>query len=1092
MNLSLNLRSLLLLLFSTCFSVSSSYAALVGHWPLNETSGTTAADISTGGNPGTLTDETGSSSGTPTFVNDPTRGWVLALDGKGDVQINTAYTNISTQMSLSFWAKGNASLNKGTAFSAMKSPNNQLFTVKLPKKNQEVLFRVDGQDTSYNTSSSNNLKGSWHHWVFKVDAATGAYSIYLDGVQEDSGTLPGAPLSLSNIVKLRIGSLKGDNFFYDGRMSDVRIYNHVLTFQEIQNLFTPQNSPPVAADDSYLVQEDTLRTVTAPGVLGNDSDSNGDSFTAVLDTDVSHGTLSLAADGSFTYTPTTGFTGNDQFTYHANDGTDDSNIATVHLTVQANGAGLLTVAEINQINTAFGITMTNAQELTLAGLVKPTTPLPQWRTDANARIEQHRKADFNIEVTDSAGNLIPNAQVSFSLTKKQFRFGGIMDLKEFSQGASHPDVSITTASYKALFQTLFDYSGLNNGLKPKLRNSNEPLLPAYFTWLDSIGMTSRGHLLMWPGNDHMTATVEAKVVLCEDKQAEIETEEAGNNDPAVIATLTAQLDTLKTDLQTTINAEITEWAGLWDVTEWDVINEVLSNKRVQNILGDSEMIGWFTLAKNNAVNPNVKTLINDYQLISARSTALSANSYTTRKSNYKTQIQQLIDGNAPIDSIGFQSRFGWEHLDPTTIYSRIQDFESYGLPMVGTEFEVKDKDSFAPSEELRAQMTEEVMTTYFSHPLMDGLYAWEYISSTLNTALLNGDGTPKMNGLVWYYLNRIRYQTDTSKTTDIHGTTNFRGFKGTYDVTVTIGGQTFPSTLTMHQNGVYPISINYSGATVLTNTILAQEDAHTQENKPNTNKGNYKKMTLRNAAGFNQVAFLKFNVTGLSTTPDQTTLRISSETLTGTIEAYAVADTSWTESTITFNNQPTLGAKIGEATASAGGTIDIDLGNYVTTNGILTIALKTTLTSGKTIHSSEATDPAMRPRLILTSNDSDNDGIHDGWEITHASDLTTMDAASDLDNDGSSDLSEYLAGTDPSDPTDYFRTISFTQQTGNQYQLTWTSKPGKNYRIMKSTTLQAGSWQPDTGIIIPSSGTTTSATVIVPSSDRVFYRVELP
>ena len=68
-------------------------------------------------------------------------------------------------------------------------------------------------------------------------------------------------------------------------------------------------------------------------MLDNDQDPNGDALTAVKDSDPAHGTLALAADGSFVYTPATGYTGPDQFTYHANDGTADSNTATVRFTV---------------------------------------------------------------------------------------------------------------------------------------------------------------------------------------------------------------------------------------------------------------------------------------------------------------------------------------------------------------------------------------------------------------------------------------------------------------------------------------------------------------------------------------------------------------------------------------------------------------------------------------------------------------------------------------------------------------------------------------------------------------------------------------
>ena len=90
---------------------------------------------------------------------------------------------------------------------------------------------------------------------------------------------------------------------------------------------------PVAADDTYTTDEDSGLTVAAPAVLGNDSDGDGDSLTAVLDTAPGNGTLSLNADGSFSYTPDADFNGSDSFTYHANDGVLDSNIATVSITV---------------------------------------------------------------------------------------------------------------------------------------------------------------------------------------------------------------------------------------------------------------------------------------------------------------------------------------------------------------------------------------------------------------------------------------------------------------------------------------------------------------------------------------------------------------------------------------------------------------------------------------------------------------------------------------------------------------------------------------------------------------------------------------
>jgi VCBS repeat-containing protein len=96
------------------------------------------------------------------------------------------------------------------------------------------------------------------------------------------------------------------------------------------------NVPPVAANDSYSTNQDTKLTVNAgSGVLANDTDANGNALTASLIGNVSHGTLALSANGSFTYTPAAGFVGADSFTYRANDGSLNSNTATVSITVAA-------------------------------------------------------------------------------------------------------------------------------------------------------------------------------------------------------------------------------------------------------------------------------------------------------------------------------------------------------------------------------------------------------------------------------------------------------------------------------------------------------------------------------------------------------------------------------------------------------------------------------------------------------------------------------------------------------------------------------------------------------------------------------------
>ena len=94
------------------------------------------------------------------------------------------------------------------------------------------------------------------------------------------------------------------------------------------------NDVPVAVDDAYAVKEDTTLKIPASGILGNDTDADGDVLKALLISGPSHGSLQLKSDGSFTYTPDKNYFGRDTFTYKANDGTADSNIATVTITIR--------------------------------------------------------------------------------------------------------------------------------------------------------------------------------------------------------------------------------------------------------------------------------------------------------------------------------------------------------------------------------------------------------------------------------------------------------------------------------------------------------------------------------------------------------------------------------------------------------------------------------------------------------------------------------------------------------------------------------------------------------------------------------------
>jgi VCBS repeat-containing protein len=156
--------------------------------------------------------------------------------------------------------------------------------------------------------------------------------------------------------------------------------------------------------DTYSTNEDSALTVAAPGVLGNDTDAEGDSLTVAdgdpSDTDgsgevdpvsgPSNGTLTLRADGSFTYTPNANYNGPDSFTYKATDGKAESNTATVSITVNpVNDAPTIEVAAGGSCASASG-----TMNLTVGDL-------------------ETAAGDLTLGKSSSNRTLVPNANIAF-------------------------------------------------------------------------------------------------------------------------------------------------------------------------------------------------------------------------------------------------------------------------------------------------------------------------------------------------------------------------------------------------------------------------------------------------------------------------------------------------------------------------------------------------------------------------------------------------------------------------------------------------------------------------------------------------------
>ncbi len=167
---------------------------------------------------------------------------------------------------------------------------------------------------------------------------------------DDVGTLDSSATLITEPTKGTAVRQGDGSFIYTHTGPEIGVSSTTDTFEyeitqgsfsstaEVTVTINPVDNAPTAVDDEYSAGHGASLTVTsANGVLTNDSDPEGSGLTAVKVSDPAHGTLTLNADGSFTYT-NDGASDDavvDTFTYMANDGTNNSAPATVTINVAA-------------------------------------------------------------------------------------------------------------------------------------------------------------------------------------------------------------------------------------------------------------------------------------------------------------------------------------------------------------------------------------------------------------------------------------------------------------------------------------------------------------------------------------------------------------------------------------------------------------------------------------------------------------------------------------------------------------------------------------------------------------------------------------
>jgi len=395
-------------------------------------------------------------------------------------------------------------------------------------------------------------------------------------------------------------------------------------------------------------------------------------------------------------------------------------------------------------------------------------PLATWRSEADARIEEFRKGDLTLVVSDSAtGKPVADHAVSLEMKRHAYLFGTVVNEEVIVREGADGD------KYRDFIQKNFNASVLENHQKWKMHEdvNTRARTDAALAWIHANGLAHRGHTQIWQ-------TFKYGVMVPIDVHN------------AILRGQPEDLEHVRRRSIDHVTAIGTHYRD--QVVHWDVLNEQVQEHHITALLHPDVppsrapiLVDWFKAAK--AADPGAKLYINDYNIL--------AGNYEDHKSTYEDTIRFLIEQNAPLEGIGFQGHFssGQAARTPEQTWQTLERFARFGLPLAVTEFDMFGTDwgeTLAEEELAQAEFFEQFLVTVFSHPSTDAFLIWGFWDGahwTNKGVFFRKDWTPKPAYYVWRRLVYGEWFGGGSLRTDETGTAGARLFYGDYEATITDG-----------------------------------------------------------------------------------------------------------------------------------------------------------------------------------------------------------------------------------------------------------------------------------------------------------------
>lgn len=370
-------------------------------------------------------------------------------------------------------------------------------------------------------------------------------------------------------------------------------------------------------------------------------------------------------------------------------------------------------------------------------------PDAAWRKAALARIEQQRKADLTLNVTDKDGQPLVDMEVKLTLKRHAFGFGSAVVAKRFS-GESEDD-----RRYREVVDRLFSIVVFENDLKDgnwspdfgeerKARRNAE--LDHAFAWLKERNIAVRGHYLMQVATPFNLQNL--------NDNAEIKSR--------TLASVQERLAFVKDR-----------------VIEWDVINHPIA-------WGGADMLNK---------RPGLEHLDRDVFKLARSLTALPF--FVNEDQVFRpgpqcddtfTYIEALNEAGFTVAGLGNQAHFHESYLPSPEHLLAVTDRFSKIVPRQAiTEYDIVTSED----EELAADYTRDVLIAVFSHPAYSSFLLWGFWEGSHwkpEAASWNKDWTIRPRGEVLEEWIGRRWHTEVTVKTDARGKVSWRGFPGWYQV----------------------------------------------------------------------------------------------------------------------------------------------------------------------------------------------------------------------------------------------------------------------------------------------------------------------